>query len=86
MSVVSLKKLFADYGIGEILVLLVLAVQQKNKIWGYHWAMVGFTLFAVYQVYRYFHTFSPMLLILTLFDIFIVLIIWLEYRRHIKRI
>ena len=53
----------------------------KNKIWAYHWAMVGFTLFIIYQVYRYFHTHSLLLLFLTLFDVFIVIIIILEYRK-----
>jgi len=65
---------------GAVNLLLVLAL-MKNKAWGYHWAIVGFSSFAIYQAYRYFHTHSPMLLVLILFDIFFISVIIVEYRR-----
>lgn len=69
---------------GVINIFLVVAL-LKEKVRGYHWAMVGFSFFIVYQIYRYFHTFSPMLLALTMFDIFFVFIIFLEYRKLRKK-
>ena len=65
---------------GIVNVSLVIAL-LKDKIWAYHWAMVGFTFFIVYQIYRYLHTHSLLLLFLIIFDIFFVFIIFLEYRK-----
>ena len=65
---------------------IILAVALvKNKIWAYHWALTGFSLFIIYQVFRYFDTHSSLLLFLTLFDIFVVIIIILEYNSKKKK-
>jgi len=57
----------------------------KNKIWAYPWAIVGFSGFIFYQVFRYFHAHSQLLLFLTIFDVLVVLVIWLEYRRRVRK-
>ena len=64
---------------GIINIALVVAL-LKNKVWGYHWAMVGFSIFIIYQVYRYSYTHSFLLLLLIIFDVFVVSAILLEYR------
>lgn len=61
-------------------------VLLKDKIWAYPLAIQLFCVFLIYQIYRYLHTFSFVMLFLIIFDIFIILIIWLEYKRHRKRI
>ena len=70
------------HGIANLLLVVALL---KEKAWGYHWAMVGFTLFVIYQVYEYCHTFSVSLLWLTIFDILFIIIILLEYRKLRKK-
>jgi len=65
---------------------IILAVALvKNKIWAYHWALTGFSLFIIYQVFRYFDTHSSLLLFLTLFDILVVIVIMLEYNSKKKK-
>jgi uncharacterized membrane protein len=69
------------HGLINILLVIILF---RDKLWAYHWAMVGFTTFVVYQIYRYFYTGSLLLLFLTAFDVFIILFILIEYRKKRK--
>ncbi len=71
------------HGIVNIFLAIVLL---KDKLWAYPLAISLLTAFIVYQIYRYFHSFSFVLLFLIIFDSFVVLIIWLEYKRHRKRV
>ncbi len=71
------------HGIVNIFLAIVLL---KDKLWAYPLAISLLTGFIAYQIYRYFHSFSPILLFLIIFDLLVVLIIWLEYKRHKKRI
>ncbi|MEK7658651.1 MAG: DUF2127 domain-containing protein [Patescibacteria group bacterium] len=71
------------HGIVNIFLAVVLL---KDKLWAYPLAIELFCAFLAYQIYKYFHSFSPILLFLIIFDLFVVLIIWLEYKRHRKRI
>lgn len=58
---------------------------SRGKIRAYP-VITGFLcIFIIYQMYKYFHTFSSSLLALTLFDIFFISVIWLEYRRKVKK-
>jgi len=66
---------------GFVNIILIIAL-LKNKVWAYHSALTGFSVFIVYQVFRYFHTQSATLLLLTVFDIFVVLVIFLEYNKN----
>jgi uncharacterized membrane protein len=69
---------------GAVNIFLAVAL-LKNKIWAFPWAIFGFGLFMIYQTYRYYHNHSLPLLLLTIFDAFVILIIFLEYRKKIKK-
>ena len=69
---------------GAINIFLAAAL-LRNKIWAYPWAVAGFGAFIFYQLYKYIHTHSSLILFLTIFDIFIVLVIYLEYKRKIRK-
>lgn len=65
---------------------IFLAVSLANEKAKTYPAIIGFLLiFISYQTYKYFHSFSPSLLFLTGFDIIFVWIIWLEYKKRLKK-
>lgn len=58
----------------------------KGKLWAYPTAIASFGAFILYQTYRFFHTHSLFLLFLIIIDIFLVSVIFMEYKKHKKRL
>jgi len=80
-------QLFASlYLLGHGAVKIFLVVNLlRGKAWAYPWAIFFLLVFIVYQAYRLSYDPSAGLLLLTIFDLMVAGLVYLEYRRNLKR-